>query len=229
MQSALDHRIAQLRRQRDYEQAAYGKVMLQAVWDLAMGGVTAKSESIVVVDHTTATAVRQHAHTVCENIDGVPIPIDLAVAHTATATVTAAIIDSTGLVVDYGCAAAHANRTQRRLQRGMYRSCAHPGCDVPYSRCEIHHVQFTKHGGKTVMSNLVPLCKRHHHDVHDRDWQLSMTRDRRLTWKRPDGTVDAIVDLRRLDANDPPAGHALPVERPPGEDDRPPLFRTEAA
>ena len=41
------------------------------------------------------------------------------------------------------------------------------------------------------MGNLAPLCesRKHHHDVHEGGWNLTMTPDRTATWTRPDGTT----------------------------------------
>ena len=33
-----------------------------------------------------------------------------------------------------------------------------------------------------------PLCKRHHHDIHDRGWIITLDPERNLTITLPDGT-----------------------------------------
>ena len=72
----------------------------------------------------------------------------------------------------------------------MHRTCAHPDCTVGFSACRIHHVRWWwEHWGPTDIDNLIPLCERHHHEVHEGGWGLSMTPDRVATWTRPDGTV----------------------------------------
>jgi hypothetical protein len=70
----------------------------------------------------------------------------------------------------------------------MYRTCAAPECDVPFHRCEIHHIHWYERGGPTDISNLIPLCSRHHHLVHDLGWHLHLTPDRTLTITPPSGT-----------------------------------------
>lgn len=40
--------------------------------------------------------------------------------------------------------------------------CAFPGCDVPATRCEAHHIVPWWCGGRTDLSNLVLLCRHHH-------------------------------------------------------------------
>ena len=39
------------------------------------------------------------------------------------------------------------------------------------------------------LENLIPLCSRHHHVVHEGGWNLKMLPDRTTVWTRPDGTV----------------------------------------
>jgi predicted restriction endonuclease len=87
----------------------------------------------------------------------------------------------------------HANRRQRRALRAIYRCCAFAGCDVVFERCEIHHILPWELGGPTDLINMVPLCSRHHHVVHDGGWQLELDTDRTLTIRQPDGQVFAVT------------------------------------
>ena len=82
-----------------------------------------------------------------------------------------------------------ANRAQRRALRALYATCAIPGCDVRYSRCKLHHVTWWRHGGRTDLANLLPLCSHHHTKVHDAGWNLRLGPNRQLTITFPDGTV----------------------------------------
>lgn len=80
-----------------------------------------------------------------------------------------------------------ANRAQRRALRALHRTCAIPGCDTPFQHCKIHHVVWWRHGGRTDLCNLLPLCHRHHHLVHHGGWELVLGPDRWLTVNRPRG------------------------------------------
>ena len=65
---------------------------------------------------------------------------------------------------------------------------------MPFTATRIHHIRFwTEHHGSTDLDNLLPVCERHHHDIHDNGWTLTMTPDRVATWTRPDGSVHAVV------------------------------------
>ena len=53
----------------------------------------------------------------------------------------------------------------------------------------MHHIEFFRNGGKTAVNNLLPLCEKHHHLVHEGGCRLTMTSGRIATWRRPDGTI----------------------------------------
>ena len=87
------------------------------------------------------------------------------------------IVAADGVSLYLGRDTRIANRAQRRALRAMYRGCAIPGCDARFGRCRIHHLHWYRHGGVTDIDNLLPLCDRHHHCVHEGGWQLASTND----------------------------------------------------
>jgi hypothetical protein len=129
-------------------------------------------------------------------VDGVPIPVSLARRLACEASVIPIVMGSTGEVLDLGRSSRLANRAQRRACAAMYSTCAAPGCEVGFDRCEIHHLHWWEHDGPTDMNNLVPLCGRHHHLIHDAGFTATLTAGRTLRWYRPDGTLDADQPLR---------------------------------
>jgi hypothetical protein len=68
----------------------------------------------------------------------------------------------------------------------------------------MHHVVPWEHGGSTDLDNLVPLCSKCHHLVHDAGWQLTMDADRVVTIRRPDGTHAARGEPPRVRSKIPP-------------------------
>ena len=44
--------------------------------------------------------------------------------------------------------------------------CRYPGCNRPVRWTDAHHIHYWRRGGKTDYDNLVLLCSRHHHHVH---------------------------------------------------------------
>jgi hypothetical protein len=91
--------------------------------------------------------------------------------------------------LDLGRSTRLANRWQRRALRALYPTCAIPDCPVRFSLCKVHHVQWWRHGGRTDLANLLPVCVRHHHAIHDGEWHVELAPDRRLTVTCPDRTV----------------------------------------
>ena len=62
---------------------------------------------------------------------------------------------------------------------------------MSFDRCKIHHVLWWRHGGRTDLANLLPLCAHHHSKVHAAGWVLTLDIMRNLTIAYPDGTVQA--------------------------------------
>ena len=103
----------------------------------------------------------RHADTLCETIDGEPVPVATMQRLCCEAVLQAVMIRPDG-TVDQLCAERRtATRQQRRMLAAMYRTCGHPHCEVGFSRCRIHHVEWFTRGGKTVIANLLPRCARH--------------------------------------------------------------------
>jgi len=154
-------------------------------------GKPGKPELIVVVDHTQPGPDGQPA------IDwGLPIELPprvlddlLARATMHTVVVRNGVVIEAGGELDLGRTRRLPNRAQRRALRGLYTTCAIPGCCVRFAKTKIHHVIWWRLGGRTNLSNLLPLCELHHQRVHKDGWQLTLTPDRILTIQLPDGQV----------------------------------------
>jgi Domain of unknown function (DUF222)/HNH endonuclease len=67
------------------------------------------------------------------------------------------------------------------------RGCRFPGCDRPQSWCDAHHVAHWADGGRTDLSNLVLLCRRHHRLTHQ-GFRIEV-RDGGPVFLRQDGTT----------------------------------------
>ena len=102
-----------------------------------------------------------------------------------------AVLNGAGVPLDVGRSRRLATDDQRRALRTMYPTCGIGDCDVPFDRCEIHHlVEWTADQGETNLDSLIPGCSRHHHLVHEAGWRLELDPNaRELTITLPDGTV----------------------------------------
>ncbi|MFZ9483545.1 MAG: DUF222 domain-containing protein [Ilumatobacteraceae bacterium] len=113
------------------------------------------------------------------------LPIDTIRRWACLGTITPAIVSVDGQRLLLGRERRLANRHQRRALRIVYPTCAL--CDTPFEYCDVHHVEPWELGGGTDITNLLPLCSRHHHLAHDGGWTLRLHRDRTLTVIRPGG------------------------------------------
>jgi hypothetical protein len=91
------------------------------------------------------------------------------------------------LPLDAGRARRTAPPAIRRAVVTRDGGCRFPGCDRPPGWCQAHHVRPWVRGGRTAVSNLVLLCDRHHHVVHQPGWVLRFE-GRDVSVLRPDGT-----------------------------------------
>ena len=105
-------------------------------------------------------------------------------------------------------------RHLRRLLHARDKGCRFPGCSN--SRyVDAHHIEHWANGGETKPSNLVSLCRFHHHAVHEGGIRIEKLDDGALRFVKSNGAaVDNIApgftqpagDWRRLTA-----GHPHPV------------------
>jgi hypothetical protein len=130
-----------------------------------------------------------HEHSVCETGDGQPLPVETVRRLGCDATITPITVDDDGVPLNMGRTRRLATPEQRRVLRAMYRACGFPGCQVRFEDCRIHHVTWWEHLGGTNLDNLLPMCERHHHHVHEGGWTLTLKPDRTITVRRPDGTL----------------------------------------
>ncbi len=155
----------------------------------------AEVEMTIIIDLDTIVD-GLHEHSVCEFGDGTIIPIGMARRLACNASIIPVVLNGDGVPIDLGRKQRLANRHQRRALRAIYRTCAFDGCDVPFHRCEIHHLREWGHGGFTDLKDLLPTCPHHHHLVHEGGWTLTLALDRTLTILRPDGELHATCPIQ---------------------------------
>ncbi len=149
------------------------------------GAKSGRPEVIVVVD---ATAVDEDGRPAVDW--GLPVEIPDAVLRDVVARAkTHVVAVGPPAELDLGRRHRLASAVQRRVLRGLYPTCAIPGCSVRFDRTKIHHVWWWEQGGPTDLDNLLPICSRHHTAVHDRGWKLKLLPDRTLEITLPDGTT----------------------------------------
>ncbi|WP_102192448.1 HNH endonuclease signature motif containing protein [Microbacterium aurantiacum] len=106
-------------------------------------------------------------------IPGIDTPVSATVAsHTAcTGTVQRVLFDE-GRIIGISVTDRVFTVHQRRAIVLRDKECLIPGCHVPASWCEIHHVIEHARGGPTHTDNGVPLCWHHHRTLDTSGWEI---------------------------------------------------------
>ena len=164
----------------------------------AAGGRAGRTEVLAVIDAGAPSSAQAPAGE-CVSPVSWRIPVEIP-ARVLADLVGAGDADVVGVVVcngvvlhapgelDQGRSTRLANRAQRRALRAMYATCGIPGCSVGFDRCDVHHVIWWRHGGRTDLANLLPVCTRHHAKIHHDGWTITLGANRELTLALPDGT-----------------------------------------
>ncbi len=149
-----------------------------------------RSEILALVDLDTITS-GEHESSICELDDGTALPVETLRRLACDAHIIPVVLNGEGVPLDVGRSRRLATDDQRRALRTIYRTCGIGNCDVPFDRCEIHHLkEWTADQGETNLDSLIPGCSRHHHLVHEGGWRLELDpATRELTITLPDGTV----------------------------------------
>jgi hypothetical protein len=191
----------------DEQAAAQALVNLVAGGHAAQAGANA-TDLIVLVGLERLTG-ESGGQQVCETSRGTRLPVDWVRRLAHDARIIPLVVDDAGLTVELDRAARRrlAGFTQRVMLRAMHDTCMIDDCDIPFDDCEIHHL-VAYNGRNTRIGNMGPLCKKHHHDIHDRGWNITLDDQRNLTITLPDGTIWAYQKYR-------PPGKEPPGPPPP--------------
>jgi hypothetical protein len=84
--------------------------------------------------------------------------------------------------------------------------CRFPDCDRPSTWCEGHHVVWVTEGGATSPDNLVLVCSRHHHLLHQPGWHAKL---------KPDASLAVTDPYGETRSTSPPRAQRLPFLRGP--------------
>ncbi|WP_194420818.1 HNH endonuclease signature motif containing protein [Microbacterium abyssi] len=104
------------------------------------------------------------------------IPSRVAAQTGCAGGIQRVMFDENGRIAAIGTSARIFNALQRRAITLRDDGCIIPGCTVPASWCEIHHVTEHADGGPTHTDNGVLLCWWHHRNLHLSEWRIRMNR-----------------------------------------------------
>jgi hypothetical protein len=152
-------------------------------------GTSGLPDVTVLIDEKTLLDGCRHEHSIVDaGLGRFGLPIETIRRWACLGTVNPVVVGADGVRLFLGRETRLANRAQRRALRVLYRTCAL--CEVPFEHTQAHHVSwYGLQQGLTDIDNLLPLCAKHHHLVHEGGWQLHLAPDRTLTVIRPGGHI----------------------------------------
>ena len=115
--------------------------------------------------------------------DGTPIPAQRIRELACEAEVLPAIFRGASQPLDLGRSRRIASPAQRITLVARDRKCV--GCGASAAWCQAHHIIPWQPGGPTDLDNLVLLCSRCHHKVHDDGWRVRRTAPGQYTLRPP--------------------------------------------
>lgn len=104
---------------------------------------------------------------------GAHVPVSVAAQVACTGAIQRVLLDE-GRIIGITTTDRVFTVHQRRAIIARDKECLIPGCHVPASWCEIHHVTEHAKGGPTHTDNGVPLCWWHHRSLGTSGWEIRM-------------------------------------------------------
>ena len=133
----------------------------------------ARTEVVVHIDLASLTN-GAHAHSTARTVYGGDLPVATIRRLACEAEIIPVVLGGYGVPIDVGRSRRLATANQPRALEAFHSTCAVPDCAVPFHHCQIHHIEYWESGGSTDLDNMVPLCSRHHHAVHEGGWKLTL-------------------------------------------------------
>ncbi len=190
LHAALEAQIASLRQRDGSADMGRERLKVDAFMELVTTAGTFKdghsADVTVIIDWQTLTG-GIHDLTVCETSSGVPLPVATIKKLCCDATIHLVTVDNGRVPLNVGRSERTATRAQRRALAAIHKTCAHPDCTVSVNHCQFHHIIPWEQNGPTDLDNLVPLCSKHHHLVHEGMWTVHLKPDRAIVWTQPNG------------------------------------------
>lgn len=132
------------------------------------GAAPTLTVSITADDYVTGQGWAQVMNT------GDLVPARVAAQVGCAGGIQRILFDSNGRISAIGTSARIFNALQRRAITLRDGGCIIPGCNIPATWCEIHHVKEHADGGPTHTDNGVLLCWWHHRNLHLSEWRIRM-------------------------------------------------------
>ena len=152
-----------------------------------IGGGGFPDVTVIIDERTLREGHKREGSIVDIGLGNFGLPVETIRRWACIGSITPVVVSADGVRLLLGRETRLANRAQRRALRVLYRTCAL--CETPFDHCQVHHVDWYTLGGNTDIDDLLPLCSRHHHLVHEGGWVLHLAPDRTLTITKPGNNI----------------------------------------
>ncbi len=155
------------------------EALIELVREAQNGGPGGRGHADILVHIDYKTLIGDLAAAgICHLADGTPIPPSEARRLACEANIIPVVLNGPSQPLDVGRGSRTATPAQRTASRTVHNTCCIKGCDVVFEHCQLHHIKWWRHGGPTNLNNLVPVCSKHHHLIHDHKWKLQLDQHR---------------------------------------------------
>ncbi len=147
-----------------------------------------------IVVHVSAETLRDKTSGCCELEHGPGVSAETCRRLACDSSVVPIIENENGDPLNVGRKTRTISAPLRRALNARDKGCRFPGC--PNKRfIDGHHVKHWANGGETKLSNLVSLCRFHHHAVHEGGIQILVLDDGAFRFIKPNGEAfDSIAE-----------------------------------
>lgn len=125
----------------------------------------------------------------CETAHGTPVHQSVILRAMLNGHVRRVVLDSKGVIVDYGTKQRLFAGLARQAAMLLRRSCESPGCDMPAAWSQVDHNIEWAEGGRTDQDNSNVVCGSHNRIKHRQRWRTRRDVRGRAYTIRADGTV----------------------------------------
>jgi hypothetical protein len=166
-----------------------------------------------IVVHVAAETLRDRTAGCCELEHGPSMAAETARRLACDASVIALIENDDGEPLNVGRKTRTISAPLRRVLNARDKGCRFPGC-CNSRYIDAHHVVHWANGGETKPSNLISLCRFHHHAVHEGGIRIEILDDGACRFVKPSGAaIDSVLPGCTQPAGD---WHVLTAERRAG-------------
>ncbi len=147
-----------------------------------------------IIVHVSAETLSEKAAGCCEIEHGPSVSAETCRRLACDASVVGIVENESGDPLNVGRKTRTISAPLRRALNARDKGCRFPGC-INKRFIDGHHVHHWANGGETKLSNLVSLCRFHHHAVHEGGVQIIILDDGAFRFVKQNGdTFDSIAD-----------------------------------